>query len=81
MTEMLTPNEWVEGIREAIAAVWFAFERLSEATTLPEQTQAYSALANAMSDLATWHDQYNLHTGRIELPDEYEIVEISPPSP
>lgn len=48
-------------IHEAILPVHWAFERLAE---------AYADLSNAMSDLISWHPQYDSETGRIEDDDE-----------
>lgn len=51
---------------DAVLSACFAYERVAEATTLPQQADAFRALADAMSDLMSWVPGYNMDTGRIE---------------
>lgn len=52
-------GEALEPAQDAIAAAYWAWERLRDATTLPAQAEAVNALGNAMSDLATWHEDWD----------------------
>ena len=51
--------EYLSNVHEAILEAVWAFERLNEASTMPQQVAAYRALQGVMSDLATFHPDYD----------------------
>ena len=51
---------------EAIVEVWANFKRYTEATTLLEQAHYLTELSNSVSDLVSYHPNYNINTGEIE---------------
>ncbi len=61
-----TPEERLSHIYEVLAHAVWDFAAFEAATTLPEQASRYNSLANSMSDLATWHPDYNPNTGEID---------------
>lgn len=63
-------DEEREGIDVAIAAVFYAHEELSEATTLGRQAVAMNHLDDAVADLISWHPRFDINSGRIEEPCE-----------
>ena len=54
-----------DGLIEAAESVWWAYDAVSNATTLVEQAPALIELSNAMSDLASWLPGYDINTGRL----------------
>ncbi len=60
--------------QDAAVEAWWAWDRLSEAKTLPAQASAVNDLANAMSDLASWLPGYEYRTGRLpsDEPEHFE---------
>jgi hypothetical protein len=58
-----------EGAADALASAWWAWERLHDARTLGEQASAVEALFNAMSDLVSWHPDYDYEKGTLRHDD------------
>lgn len=54
---------------DAIASAYWAWERLRDARSITEQADAVIDLSNAMSDLASWHPEYDIETGLIGAED------------
>ena len=59
-----------DGAMDAIAAVALAWNRLSSAKTIIEQATAVEDMHNAMSDLSSWHPNYDVRTGFIQFEEE-----------
>lgn len=61
-----------ESVLAVIEAAHGGFYQLCNAQTIPEQAAAYQRLADAMSDLATWHPRFDVDTGGITPEEEMD---------
>lgn len=61
----LSQEERLEAIHECIDTVEWAWQNYLEAKTLPAQGHWLDVLANGMSDLVSWHPEYDIERGCI----------------
>lgn len=54
---------------DAVMSAYLAYKRWSTATTMLSQASNLIALANAMSDVASWLPGFNPETGEVEIHD------------
>lgn len=66
------PLETLSHVFEAMAEVEADWIRFRDAKTMGAEMHAFISLSNSISDLATWHPDYNIETGEIELGDDDE---------
>lgn len=57
-------QQWM-ACMDDIRTVSWAFEQLTQATTMSQESAAYQRLFNAVSRLETWHPDYDYETGDI----------------
>lgn len=59
--------ETLKGLFDALEVAHDEFHAYIDATTPAMQAGALIKLCNKMSDLATWHPEYDLESGRIRI--------------
>jgi hypothetical protein len=67
-----TDAERVGHIAECIEDVGYRWHLLEHAKTLPDQAEAITGLANAISDLKSWHPGYDDRNGTLPWERESE---------
>lgn len=76
MSSNATPSHFTPSLvhdsNDAVHAVVAAWETFAAASNPVDTAAAISSLADAISDLASWHPYYDYHTHTIRYTDEQD---------